>query len=250
MVLSIAAFLFVFSIVVVVHELGHFIVARKLGVEVGEFSVGFPLSPRLCTLFRHRGTEFTLRLLPLGGFVRFSDAAVLDGHGRGAPSRPARAAIMAAGAVCNMGFAWAVFFVFFLIAAGSQPVEALGASLSTLGDMTLRTVLLPLSILSGQGGLGAVAGPVGIASMAGKAAEQGLMSLWFFTGALSVSLGIVNLFPLPALDGGRLAMLAVEIVVGKQPSPKVRQLVTAAGLVLFLVLSLAVTVKDIVSLTA
>ncbi len=250
MVLSIVAFLVVFSIVVVVHELGHFIAARKLGVDVREFSIGFPLSPRLCTLFRHRETEFTLRLLPLGGFVGFADTGALDGRGPRAPSRPARAVIMAAGAACNIAFAGVVFFVFFLISAGFQPVEALVTSLHLLGDVTLRTVLLPLSVLSGQGGLGNVVGPVGIASMAGKAAGQGIMSLWFFGGSLSISLGIVNLFPLPALDGGRLAMLAVETVLGKQPSPKVQQLITAAGLVLFLVLSLAVTVKDIVTIAA
>ena len=72
MINSFVAFITVFSAVVLVHELGHFIAARRAGVKVYEFSIGFPFSPRLCTLFRHRETAFTLRLLPLGGFVRFS----------------------------------------------------------------------------------------------------------------------------------------------------------------------------------
>ena len=70
--ISILAFLFVFTIVVLIHEFGHFITARRLGINAYEFSVGFPFSPKIVTLFRHKETEFTLRLLPLGGFVRFS----------------------------------------------------------------------------------------------------------------------------------------------------------------------------------
>jgi len=70
--ISILAFLFVFTIVVLIHEFGHFIAARKTGINVYEFSIGFPFSPKIATLFRHKETEFTLRLLPLGGFVSFS----------------------------------------------------------------------------------------------------------------------------------------------------------------------------------
>lgn len=70
---SAIAFIVVFTSVVIVHEFGHFIAARKAGVKVYEFSIGFPFSPIIFTLFRHRETAFTLRLFPLGGFVRFSE---------------------------------------------------------------------------------------------------------------------------------------------------------------------------------
>ena len=72
MINSFLSFIAVFSAVVLVHELGHFMAARRSGVKVYKFSIGFPFSPRLCTLFRNKETVFTLRLLPLGGFVRFS----------------------------------------------------------------------------------------------------------------------------------------------------------------------------------
>lgn len=58
--------------VVLAHELGHFVAARKAGVKVYGFSFGFHFSPRALALFRHKETEFTLRLLPLGGFESFS----------------------------------------------------------------------------------------------------------------------------------------------------------------------------------
>src|SRR3970282_1415787 len=70
--ISIIAFITVFTIVVLIHELGHFIAARRVGVKVYEFSIGFPFSTKIITLFKHKETEFTLRLLPLGGFVSFS----------------------------------------------------------------------------------------------------------------------------------------------------------------------------------
>ena len=58
---SLLAFIAVFSAVVLVHELGHFIAARRFGVKVYEFSIGFPFSPRLCTLFQHKVLGMLLR---------------------------------------------------------------------------------------------------------------------------------------------------------------------------------------------
>ncbi len=60
MIISLFAFLTVFTLVVVVHEFGHFVTARKAGIKVYEFSIGFPFSPRLITLFRHKETAFTV----------------------------------------------------------------------------------------------------------------------------------------------------------------------------------------------
>jgi regulator of sigma E protease len=64
-------------------------------------------------------------------------------------------------------------------------------------------------------------------------------------GVLSMSLGIMNLLPLPALDGGHLIMLFIESIRKKPLSPKTYQVVTLVGLSLFLVLTVAVTYKDV-----
>jgi len=61
-------FFLAFVGMILVHEVGHFIAARLLNIEVEEF--GFGLPPKMLTLFRWKGTEFTLNWLPLGGFVR------------------------------------------------------------------------------------------------------------------------------------------------------------------------------------
>lgn len=65
--ITIIIFLLILSFVVIIHELGHFYWAKKFGVKVNEFGLGFP--PRLCQLFVWQETPFTLNLIPLGGFV-------------------------------------------------------------------------------------------------------------------------------------------------------------------------------------
>ncbi len=62
-----------------------------------------------------------------------------------------------------------------------------------------------------------LAGPVGIAFLAGQAASKGFINLMYFTGLLSMSRGIMNLLPLPALDGGQLSMLFIEAQSDKSP---------------------------------
>ncbi|MFZ2763870.1 MAG: site-2 protease family protein, partial [Minisyncoccia bacterium] len=66
--MSIIIFIIILSALVIVHELGHFLVARFFGIRVDEFGLGFP--PRAKELFTWKGTPFTLNWLPFGGFVK------------------------------------------------------------------------------------------------------------------------------------------------------------------------------------
>ena len=107
-----------------------------------------------------------------------------------------------------------------------------------------------MNILTGHGTMDGLSGPVGIAAMAGQEASKGIVNLCYFTGVLSMSLGIMNLLPLPALDGGHLIMLLIESIRKKPLSPKAYQVVTLIGLSLFLILTVAVTYKDVAKLIA
>jgi regulator of sigma E protease len=103
---------------VVLHELGHFLVAKRNGVEVEEFGIGFP--PKAKTLARKNGTEYTLNWLPLGGFVKLKgehDADTEPGT-FGAASLWAKVKIMLAGVVVN---AVTAFILFTILAAVGIP---------------------------------------------------------------------------------------------------------------------------------
>jgi regulator of sigma E protease len=248
MIYSFLSFIAVFSVVVLVHELGHFIAARRSGVKVYEFSIGFPFSPRLCTLFRHKETAFTLRLLPLGGFVRFSKDENDEAKDLFEASHVNRALIMSAGSFFNMVFAFLVFIPVFVFGQHLPLMDALSASVKTLWGILSGTIMFLLNLLSGQGGMEGISGPVGIAVMAGKAASKGFLNLFYFTGVLSMSLGIMNLLPLPGLDGGQLLMLLIETIRRKPLGLKTYQAVNLTGFGLFIVLTLLVTYRDIVRL--
>jgi regulator of sigma E protease len=91
-----------------------------------------------------------------------------------------------------------------------------------------------------------VVGPVGIAQMTGEVAQAGLSPLLEFAAFLSINLGILNLFPLPALDGGRIVFVILEkIRRGKRISPKTEGLVHLIGFVIFIVVMVAITYGDI-----
>ncbi len=73
---TIIQFIFVFGLIIFVHELGHYLAAVFLGIPVAEFGFGYP--PRLLKLFRWRGTDFTLNAIPFGGFVRFEEEVEVE----------------------------------------------------------------------------------------------------------------------------------------------------------------------------
>lgn len=95
-----------------------------------------------------------------------------------------------------------------------------------------------------------VGGPVAIVSVIGDAAGYGLQSLLLLAAYLCINLGLVNLFPLPALDGSRLVFLAVEGLRGRPIDPKKEGMVHFVGLMLLLGLMLFITYHDIANLAA
>lgn len=93
-----------------------------------------------------------------------------------------------------------------------------------------------------------VAGPVGIARLTHHFAQQGLIALMQFTALLSISLGVINIMPFPALDGGRFLFIVVEAVLRRRPSPKWEAGIHAIGFALLMLLILVITWNDITEL--
>lgn len=90
-----------------------------------------------------------------------------------------------------------------------------------------------------------VAGPVGIIYVIGEVAQTGFVNLLMLTALISISLGIMNLLPVPALDGGRLLFLAVEAVRGRRIDPEKEGFVHFIGFALLILLILFITYQDI-----
>ncbi len=128
--LTIASFALVLGVLVFFHELGHYWVARRNGIVVEEFGMGYP--PRLIKLFRYDGTDFTLNWLPLGGFARMKgeDAGDMSPGSFNAATRWGRAATLFAGPLMNFILAIVLFTISFVI--GGVDTDAAFPQVSTV----------------------------------------------------------------------------------------------------------------------
>ncbi len=103
-------------------------------------------------------------------------------------------------------------------------------------------------LVTGRYSLGAVSGPIGISNAIGNAAKQDGIMVLYISALISINLGVMNLLPFPALDGGRLVILLIEIFTRKRLPKKVEGIINGAGLALLLVLSAVIMVKDVITL--
>jgi len=341
LILTIAAAVFVFGLLVLVHELGHFITAKMTGMRVDEFAIGF--GPKL--LSKKRGeTIYSLRAIPLGGF---NDIAGMDPENntagdRGFCAKPvlSRMIVILAGAGMNFVLPVILFFMIYATIGTAQPatepiiggvIQGMSAEKAGLreGDKILSVDGQKVSTWIGfteklknvkagedilltyerDGVTGEVtvspaydehekrvlvgvqssivyepktisqsftlaitrtkeitffmiesiarlfrepeqtehlAGPIGIVQMSGQVAERGFVPLLNFAALLSINLGIVNLLPVPVLDGGHFVNLFIEAVRGKPLGSKAVAYTQRVGIALLLMLMLFATKNDIV----
>jgi regulator of sigma E protease len=135
-----------------------------------------------------------------------------------------------------------------------SPLEAVPLGLNATVGSVAATVLAPVAILRGliPAGEARPVGPVGIAQIAGAQAEaslrlRGLFPILQLAGFLSVAIGLTNLLPLPALDGGRLVFVIIEAIRRRRIDPKKETIVHLVGMALLLTLMLVITLQDILN---
>jgi len=344
-VVIIIVFLLVLGLLVFVHELGHYVAARLVGVKVEEFGMGFP--PRIFAIKRGE-TEYSLNLIPLGGFCKLlGEEDPSEPRSLASKSALARLFVLGAGPVMNAVLPIVLLSIAFMIprqvvvgdvvieqvAPGSPAAEAgisggdtllsvNGHPIRNVGDVIYDTQLTlgeettlelegkdgstKLVTLvprwappEGEGAMGValslentqeesesypfweavpksattlgetfglirnevrgwfargtapqVGGPVAIFQLTGEASEAGPSYLLQFAAFLSLNLAIINLFPLPALDGGRIVFVLLEVVRrGKRVSPKTEGLVHLIGFIMLITLMLVITYVDILRVT-
>ena len=123
--------------------------------------------------------------------------------------------------------------------------ESASLSLQKTGYILYRMLQGLVQIFTGESAAD-LAGPLGVAQMAGEVAQIGFVPLLNFAALLSLNLGLINLFPIPALDGGHFMTLVFEAVRGKPLSPKALRYAQSVGIALLLTLMIFATKNDIV----
>jgi regulator of sigma E protease len=129
-----------------------------------------------------------------------------------------------------------------------NPAEALVLGVSETYFVLERTLVYVKRMIVGEVSPDGLAGPLGIAQISGQAASVSLAALFHLAAVLSVSIGLINLFPIPMLDGGHLVFYAVEAVRGKPLAQNVQEMGFKVGLGLVLMLMLMATWNDITRL--
>ena len=354
---SLVSFLAVFSVLVFVHEFGHFWVARRFGIKVEVFSIGF--GPTLwCRKDRH-GTDWRVAALPLGGYVRF--AGDESAASNAAPDielmseeerrdcfhfRPVhqRALVTAAGPIANFLLAFVIFAALFMtvgqrytvpvaeeITQGSAaekagflkgdrvvsingfdiesfeemkslvamnpgkelmftlrrgdslielpatptlkvegsskigvlglrsqrtevikrgPLEAMWYSAVEIYDKSAMMLHVVGEIIRGERSIKDLGGPIKIAEVSGEVAQSSPPSLLVLAAFLSINLGLINLFPIPVLDGGHLLYYAFEAVRGRPLGQRLQEYGFRVGMALVLLLMVVVTWNDLVGVVS
>jgi regulator of sigma E protease len=125
------------------------------------------------------------------------------------------------------------------------PVDSVTMGVERTYDITRLTVLGIVKLIQRTIPSDTIGGPILIAKMAGEQASEGLMNVILFVALLSVNLGILNLLPIPVLDGGHLVFLAAEAVLGRPVSLRVREVAQQAGLFVLLALMAFAFYNDI-----
>ena len=126
-----------------------------------------------------------------------------------------------------------------------MPVEAL--TTASVDSFTMSVAMLRGigRLASGNANKGEIGGPIKIAEISSRVVSQGLISFAFFVAVISINLGLVNLLPIPSLDGGHLMFFGLEALLGKPIPPKVQVMIMRGGMALLLTLIVMVTFFDI-----
>jgi regulator of sigma E protease len=125
------------------------------------------------------------------------------------------------------------------------PLEAIPLAFKQTIDLTKTSFILIGRLISGHLGLGSISGPIGIAQGAGDSARGGLVPYVFFLALVSISLGVINLLPIPLLDGGHLLYYIIELLRGKPLSEQAKTLGFYLGMILLLGLMSVALMNDL-----
>jgi membrane-associated protease RseP (regulator of RpoE activity) len=258
-VVTVLVFAVVISILVVVHELGHHLMAKWFGVPVEVFSVGF--GPKLFSM-RIGTTEYRLSALPLGGYVKMAGTSLRGEstpNGFDSKTRWQRFLILLAGPVMNIAFALALAVVGLWVGIEvptqgpngpqtviyrAEPIEGILLGGRAIAINSAQIIVTIGGLLSGEISAEHLIGPVGLAQITGESSALGWRAMIAAMAFISLNLGLCNLLPIPILDGGHMMMLAIEGATRRTLSVRVRRAMLGAGAVAMLLLLMTTLYND------
>jgi regulator of sigma E protease len=135
-----------------------------------------------------------------------------------------------------------------LIRVHYGPLESLGMAVEKTWDMTVFSLRMLGKMITGEASWKNLSGPVTIADYAGKTASIGLAAYLSFLALVSISLGVLNLLPIPMLDGGHLVYYLVEIIKGSPPAEWIVEWGQRAGISVLLALTALALYNDLTRL--
>ena len=228
---------FLLGFLIFIHESGHFLVAKLCKVKVNEFAIGF--GPTIWNV-QGKETKYAIRLIPLGGFVSMEGEEEKSENERSftKASISKRIAIVLAGAMVNIIFGIITYFILVIVVYKnfSLAVESTGGFILSIFESIKM-------IFTGRVGVNDLTGPIGISSMVASA--TGVVNYIYLIALISVSLGVTNLLPIPALDGGKIVLLIIEAIRKKPLKQETEIKIQLIGFSILILLSLIVTYNDI-----
>ena len=239
-ILSAIKIIFLLGFLIFIHEGGHFITAKLCNIKVNQFAIGY--GPEIIS--KEKGeTKYALRAIPLGGFVSMEgeEESSSDERAFNKASILKRILIVIAGAMVNIIFGLIVYFLLAIIISGNL-ASACKATCGFSGALVESVKML----FTGQVGADDLTGPVGISELVSK--TSGIKEYLYVMSVISVSLGITNLLPIPALDGGKILLLIIEGIRRKPVSDKIQIQLQLIGFSIIIGLSIFVTYNDIIKI--
>ena len=135
-----------------------------------------------------------------------------------------------------------------MITVALGPFAAVGKASVKVWDTSVMSLKMLGKMITGQVSLKNVTGPITIADYAGQTARTGLVSYLSFIAFISISLGVMNLLPIPVLDGGHLLYYSLEVLTGRPLPERVGEIAQRLGIGLLLTLMVLAVFNDVLRL--
>ncbi len=174
-----------------------------------------------------------------------SDETISIGYERGGSSYTAEAKPTLASGVDSQGNTVNYYVLGISCKISHSPFKALVAGTQSTWAMTKMMFAALGQLFTGEASPDELTGPVGMVQMVSKTTEYGFWYYGFLTALICLNLAVINMLPLPALDGGRIIFVLYSAITGKQVSEKVEGTIHLAGLALLMLLMIYVTFNDV-----